>query len=131
MPRQAPLLLLLRDQSTAAAEPPVGMYLHSRRVGLFGGRPGPAAGASQRPASPAGAGAVIPAGTVIRFANVRVRLAPPSTGIPPRLLPTAEMVALARDRADAAAILRGLLVSGVAQVLLCPITATGDQQMVP
>ncbi len=120
-------MLLLRDDSTAVDAPPVGMYLHSRRVGLFAARPDPQHAASAGPgqaksgdAQPAGTGIsspVIPAGAAIRCANVRVQNAPACTGIPLRLLPTAEMVVLARDRAEAAAVLRGMSVSRVAQVL--------------
>ncbi len=103
------------------------MYLHSRRVGLFAARrdpqhaasagPGQPKSGSSPPAHPGGSSPVIPAGAAIRFANVRVRNAPACTGIRPRLLPTAEMVVVARDRAAAAAVLHGTSVSGVAQVL--------------
>ena len=118
--RQAPLVLQLRDDSLPAEAPPVGMYLHSRLAPLFAASqpPRPMAKAHAGPTGqgPASTGLV---GTVVRLANVRARRAPASTGIPPRLLPAAEAVVLARDRADAAALLRQLPVSGVAQVSAC------------
>ena len=125
---QAPHLLLLRDASTAADAAPVGMYLHSRRVGLFAGAhqdPQPTAAADpghpksngrSQPADPRNTSSAIPRGATVRLANVRAQHAPASTGIPPRLLPTVEMVVLARDRVEAASMLRSMSVSMVAQV---------------
>jgi hypothetical protein len=111
-------VLLLRDDSLPSDAPPVGMYLHSRLVPLFAG-PRPSAPAGDGPSGPADSVPGVPADTAVRFANVSARRAPASTGVPPRLLPAAEAVVVARDRANAVALLHHLPVSGVAQVLTC------------
>ena len=136
---QAPCLLLLRDGSTAADDQPVGMYLHSRRVGLFATQTDPQSGASagpghpnrsgSQPANPERSSPAIPTGTTVRFANARVQRAPASTGVPPRLLPTAEIVLLARNRAEATVALRGRSISSIAQVLVCQGGAVGTPKM--
>ena len=53
---------------------------------------------------------------MLRLGNCRLRRAPKSTGTPPRLLPTPQMVLQAADRAQLAAWLAPLPVSDVAQV---------------
>ncbi|KAK9802939.1 hypothetical protein WJX72_000890 [[Myrmecia] bisecta] len=93
----APPLLLLKDPSKEEA---VGMYLHTSFFSFcFGPQP------------------VLKAGSQVRIGGCQVRRAPKATGLPVRLLPSAQLVLVLASRAEAAAAFQPLQIYNLAEVL--------------
>ncbi|KAK9839320.1 hypothetical protein WJX81_007746 [Elliptochloris bilobata] len=92
-----PIVLALQD---ASVDTPLGMYLHSRWAPLC------------QMSCP-----LLAAGTTLRIAGCRVRRAPNSCCVPPRLLPAAEMALVYSSVKEAMAALHPLPLCPVHQVL--------------
>ncbi|KAK9839319.1 hypothetical protein WJX81_007746 [Elliptochloris bilobata] len=98
-----PIVLALQD---ASVDTPLGMYLHSRWAPLC------------QMSCP-----LLAAGTTLRIAGCRVRRAPNSCCVPPRLLPAAEMALVYSSVKEAMAALHPLP--------LCPVHQALDPAPVP